>query len=142
MEFWLILRQNAIFSLKCTFSPQKYDFWIESEITPLLLAEPHWVRDSQGGWNRERYWQRSTRPNFQPGKTHCLRSCFHFCVFFRSLPKLCDRRMCNFIGCICLTFLHCAFSNVFSNCLPVRMQSHTGCICLRNAFWSGRLLVK
>ena len=48
------------------------------------------------------------------------------------------------IGCICLTFLHCAFSNVSSksldlkrqshivssNCLPEQMQSHIGCICL------------
>ena len=37
--------------------------------------------------------------------------------------------MQNHIGCICLTFLHCAFSNVSSNCLPERMQSHIGCIC-------------
>ena len=34
------------------------------------------------------------------------------------------------IGCICLTFLHCAFSNCSSNRLPERKQSHTGCICL------------
>ena len=34
------------------------------------------------------------------------------------------------IGCICLTFLHCAFSNVFSNGLPERMWSHIGCICM------------
>ena len=38
--------------------------------------------------------------------------------------------MKNHTGCICLTFLHCAFSNVLSNCLLERMQSHTGCICL------------
>ena len=59
--------------------------------------------------------------------------------------------MRNHTGCICLTFLHCAFSNVssnglhewmhnhtgcicltfpHSNCLPQRMQNHTGCICL------------
>ena len=29
------------------------------------------------------------------------------------------------IGCICLTFLHCAFSCVSSNCLPERMQKVT-----------------
>ena len=34
------------------------------------------------------------------------------------------------IGCICLTFLHCASLNVFSNRLPVSRQSHIGCICL------------
>ena len=34
------------------------------------------------------------------------------------------------IGCIYLTFLHCAFSNVSSNCLLVWMQSYIGCIYL------------
>ena len=33
-------------------------------------------------------------------------------------------------GCICLTFLHCAFFNVSPNRLPEWMQSHSGCICL------------
>ena len=33
------------------------------------------------------------------------------------------------IGCICLAFLHCGFSNVSSNGLPERMQNHTGSIC-------------
>ena len=37
--------------------------------------------------------------------------------------------MHSHIGCICLTFLHCVFSNVSSNCLLERMQNHTGCIC-------------
>ena len=32
-------------------------------------------------------------------------------------------------GCICLTFLHCVFSNEFLNWLPEKMHSHTGCIC-------------
>ena len=31
--------------------------------------------------------------------------------------------------CICLTFLHCAFSNVSLNPLPQRMHSRIGCIC-------------
>ena len=31
---------------------------------------------------------------------------------------------------ICLTFLHCVFSNVSSNCLPERMHIHIGCICM------------
>ena len=34
------------------------------------------------------------------------------------------------IGCICVTFLHCAFSNVSSNCLLEKMPCRTGCICL------------
>ena len=33
-------------------------------------------------------------------------------------------------GCICLAFLHRAFSNVSSNGLPEKRQSHIGCICL------------
>ena len=38
--------------------------------------------------------------------------------------------MHNHTGCICLIFLHCAFSNVSSNGLPERMHSHIGCISL------------
>ena len=38
--------------------------------------------------------------------------------------------MHSHIGCTYLTFLHCAFSNVSSNCLNERMQKYTGCICL------------
>ena len=34
------------------------------------------------------------------------------------------------IVCICLTFLHCDFSNVFSNCLREKRHSNIGCICL------------
>ena len=32
--------------------------------------------------------------------------------------------------CSCLTFLHCAISNVLSSWLPHRIQSHIDCICL------------
>ena len=38
--------------------------------------------------------------------------------------------MQNHTDCICLTFLHCVFSNVSSNGPPERMHNHTGCICL------------
>ena len=38
--------------------------------------------------------------------------------------------MHNYTGCMCLTFLHCVFLNVTSNCLPDRKQSHTDYICL------------
>ena len=34
------------------------------------------------------------------------------------------------IGCICLTFLHCASLNVSSNHLPESRHSRIGCICL------------
>ena len=37
--------------------------------------------------------------------------------------------MQSYIGCICLAFLQCAFSNVSSNGLPEKMQSNTCCIC-------------
>ena len=38
--------------------------------------------------------------------------------------------MQNHIGCICSTFLHCAFSNVSSNGMSERRHSCIGCICL------------
>ena len=38
--------------------------------------------------------------------------------------------MQSHIGCICLAFLHCVFSNVSSNGLYRRMHNHIGCICL------------
>ena len=40
-------------------------------------------------------------------------------------------------GCTSLTFLHCAFSNVSSNCLPLKMQSHIFQLspCLKTIWW-------
>ena len=38
-------------------------------------------------------------------------------------------QMQSHIGCILLTFLHCAFSNVSSKSLDLKRQSHIGCIC-------------
>ena len=38
--------------------------------------------------------------------------------------------MHNHTGYICLSFLHCDFSNGSSNDLPERMHKHKGCICL------------
>ena len=51
------------------------------------------------------------------------------CVLYCIL-KQCASKLCNFIGYIWSTFLHCEFSNVSSNGLREMMQSHTGCICL------------
>ena len=34
------------------------------------------------------------------------------------------------IGCTCLTFLHCTFSNDPSNSVPEKRYSRIGCICL------------
>ena len=55
---------------------------------------------------------------------------FPHCAFSNVSSNYLRQSMKNCIGCICLTFLHCVFSNVFSNCLPERMQDHIGCICL------------
>ena len=38
-------------------------------------------------------------------------------------------KMHNHTGCICLTFLHCAFSNVSLNLLLQMMHSYICCIC-------------
>ena len=51
------------------------------------------------------------------------------CIF-KYLLKLCARRLCNIIDCICFTHLQCAFLNVSSNGMPEKRQSHNGCICL------------
>ena len=59
----------------------------------------------------------------------CLKGCkftLVSCVSSNCLPE----RMQSHRGCICSTFLHCAFSNVSSKRLHKMMQSHIGCICL------------
>ena len=40
------------------------------------------------------------------------------------------QRMHSHIGCICLAFLHCAFSNVSSSGLLEMRHSRIGCICV------------
>ena len=42
--------------------------------------------------------------------------------------------MHSHIGCTCLTVLHCAFSNVSSNCLHEKKHSHIGC-CICVTWW-------
>ena len=45
--------------------------------------------------------------------------------------KMClSEKRQSHISCICLTFLHCAFSNVSANGLDGKRYSHIGCICL------------
>ena len=59
-------------------------------------------------------------------------------VHFQMCPQMaCSRRsnclperMQSHIGCIYLTFLHCAFSNVSSKRPSERLHNHTGYICL------------
>ena len=60
----------------------------------------------------------------------CICSTFLHCAFPNVSSSHLPPRMKSHTGCICLTFPHCAFSNASSYCLPERMQSHTGCICL------------
>ena len=50
-------------------------------------------------------------------------------VFLNVSSNCLHEQMHSYIGCICMTFLHCAFSNVSSNCLHQRMQSYIGCTC-------------
>ena len=53
-----------------------------------------------------------------------------FRLLFRERFPKCNNATINLIlNYICLTFLHCVFSNVSSNCLQGKMCGHTGCIC-------------
>ena len=49
---------------------------------------------------------------------------------FNGFSNYLHQRMHSRIGCICLAFLHCVFSNVPSNRLPEKRHNHIGCICL------------
>ena len=54
-------------------------------------------------------------------------------------PKNFGQSRQSHTGCICLIFLHCGCSNVFSNHLPEWMHSHTECIYLtflHCVFWN------
>ena len=60
----------------------------------------------------------------------CICLAFLHCAFSNvSSNGLPEKRHIH-IGRTFFTFLHCAFSNVSSNFLPERMQSHIDCICL------------
>ena len=60
----------------------------------------------------------------------CICLTFPHCVFSNVSSNGLPERMQSHIGYICLTFPHCAFSNVFSNRFSEWMQNRTGCICL------------
>ena len=52
-------------------------------------------------------------------------------VYFQmSLQNSKHAKMQSHIGCICLTFIHCAFSNVALNCLAEKRHIRIGCISL------------
>ena len=96
-----------------------------SPIAVALLPKGTWVTRRSISNNQDRFslWV-AVVPGWDVGKN--LFDFSPLCVFLCCLPG----RMQIHTGCICLTFLHCAFSNVFSNWLPERMQNHTDCICL------------
>ena len=60
----------------------------------------------------------------------CICLTFLHCASSNVTSNCLPEMMLNHIGCICLTFLHCVFSNAFSKCLLEMMHNHIGCICL------------
>ena len=62
--------------------------------------------------------------------TGCICLTFLHYAFSNASSNCLHQRRHSCTGCICLSFPHCALSNVFSKRLHKRMQSHTGCICL------------
>ena len=60
----------------------------------------------------------------------CICLTFLHCGFSNVSSKRSHRQWLSYICYICLTFRHCVFSNVSSNHLPERMHNHIGCICL------------
>ena len=69
-----------------------------------------------------------------PGKRHshngCICRTFLHCAFSNASLNCLPEKMHNHIGSICMTFLHRAFSNVTSNHLHEKRHSHIGCIYL------------
>ena len=59
----------------------------------------------------------------------CICLTFLHCVFSDVSSKNLGQSRQSHIGCIYLTFRHCAFSNVVSNCLPEKRHSRIGYIC-------------
>ena len=54
---------------------------------------------------------------------------FLHCAFWNVSSNCLHKKRHNYIGCICLTFLHCVFSSDSLNCVPGRMHTHIDCIC-------------
>ena len=69
-------------------------------------------------------------PDWEDAKSHWLHMFGLSVIKWYPQSAFIYKKMHSHTGCICLTFLHCVISSVFSNCLPERMHSHTGCICL------------
>ena len=64
---------------------------------------------------------------------HCRIGCicmtFSQCDFSNVFSNCSSDQMHSRIGCICMTFIQCEFSNVFSNCLPEQIHCRIGRIC-------------
>ena len=60
----------------------------------------------------------------------CICLSFLHCGFSNDSSMHLDQSMHSHTGCICLSFLHCEFSNVSLNCRHDMMHKHIGCICL------------
>ena len=60
----------------------------------------------------------------------CIYLTFLHCAFSNVSSNGLSEKRQSHISCICLTFLHCAFSNVSANGLDGKRHSHIGCICL------------
>ena len=58
----------------------------------------------------------------------CICLIFLHCAFSNDPSNSVPEKRYSHIGCICFTFLHCAFSNVPSNSLPKKRHSRIGCI--------------
>ena len=58
----------------------------------------------------------------------CICLTFLHCAFSNDPSNSVPEKRYSHIGCICFTFLHCAFSNVPSNSLPKKRHSRIGCI--------------
>ena len=69
---------------------------------------------------------------FEKMLSHDGRICLTFlhCVFSNESSNYLYGKMHSHTGYICLTFLHCVFSNESSNRLFEKMHSHTDCNCL------------
>ena len=62
--------------------------------------------------------------------TGCICWSFLHCAFSNASLNYLHMKLRSHTDCICWTFLHCALSSVSSDRLSKRTHSHIGCICL------------
>ena len=60
----------------------------------------------------------------------CVCLAFPHCVFSNVPSKRWHKKKHSHIDCSCLTLLHGVFSNASSNYMPQRISNYSGCICL------------